>query len=366
MVSMSLAQFLLLLLLVLVILPWARTMSLPNQRKLESSPKNSRMPRPKESSSSSSPPQRLFLPTQDKGTDQYIAYHFEPGSTNADDDKQPVSPCIVFCGGFRSDMTGRKAVALEQHLQQKGRPYVRFDYRGHGQSSGTDCFERWTLTDWIHDTVAIVNHLCSVQPQPPHVILVGSSMGAWIALHVAQLLPELVVGVVTIAAAPDFTKDILEEVRQEEASWKELQSTGVYHRPSCIHPRTNPIPFPNDSWKMPSNGTCWNPPIATTMTTTTTTVASPSIVQSIYFTENKMSMSRFKSHWTWRNTCRRPRPTTTRTRILHVTWPSPCSPTGAIASPHRKISCIFWPRSTPCASSSLCNNMVQPIDRSVQ
>ena len=242
MVSIPLAQFLLLLLA--VILPVTRTISLtaePNhQRKLKSSRKNSRMPGPKESP----PPQLLFLPTQDKGTDQYIAYHFKPGSTNAEDDDKPVSPVIVFCGGFRSDMTGRKAMALEQHCQQqpKGRPYLRFDYRGHGQSSGTDCFAHWTLADWIYDTVAVVNHLVA-NGRPQQVILVGSSMGAWIALHVAQLLPELVVGVVTIAAAPDFTKDLLEQVRQEEASWKELQSTGVSHRPSLYSPTDQPYPI---------------------------------------------------------------------------------------------------------------------------
>ncbi|MEB8385835.1 alpha/beta fold hydrolase [Rhodobacteraceae bacterium KMM 6894] len=109
-------------------------------------------------------------------------------------------PGIVFLGGFRSDMEGTKAVHLEQAAQARGRSFLRFDYSGHGASSGT--FEEGGIGDWAADAMAVIDAL-TTGPQ----ILVGSSMGGWISLLVACAMPDRVAGLVTIAAAPDFTED---------------------------------------------------------------------------------------------------------------------------------------------------------------
>lgn len=99
-----------------------------------------------------------------------------------------------------SDMQGSKAVHLEAWCKAQGRAFLRFDYSGHGQSSGT--FREGSIGDWHEDAVAAVNTLV----EGPYV-LVGSSMGGWQALLLARAQPERLVGLVTIAAAPDFTED---------------------------------------------------------------------------------------------------------------------------------------------------------------
>ena len=109
-------------------------------------------------------------------------------------------PGLVFLGGFRSDMTGTKAVFLEDWAKSQGRDFLRFDYTGHGASSGA--FEDGCIGDWIRDARDIIGALTG-GPQ----ILVGSSMGGWIALSLARDWPEKVAGLVGIAAAPDFTED---------------------------------------------------------------------------------------------------------------------------------------------------------------
>ena len=109
-------------------------------------------------------------------------------------------PGVVFLGGFRSDMTGTKALALEDWATARGRAFLRFDYSGHGQSSGA--FEEGCIGDWFADAVAAITALTE-GPQ----VLVGSSMGGWIALLCARAMPDRVAGLVTIAAAPDFTED---------------------------------------------------------------------------------------------------------------------------------------------------------------
>lgn len=108
-------------------------------------------------------------------------------------------PGVVFLGGFRSDKNGNKAVFLEDWAKAKGRAFLRFDYSGHGASSG-DVLDK-TIGDWIEDAAAIITGLT----QGPQV-LVGSSMGGWIALMLARRMPERIAGLVTIAAAPDFTE----------------------------------------------------------------------------------------------------------------------------------------------------------------
>ncbi|QYK43143.1 MAG: alpha/beta hydrolase [Paracoccaceae bacterium] len=121
-----------------------------------------------------------------------IAHHRTPGR----------GPGVVFMGGFRSDMTGTKAVYLEERARIAGRAFLRFDYSGHGESSGT--FEEGCIGDWAADAMAAVAALTE-GPQ----VIVGSSMGGWIALLLARAMPDRVIGLVGVAAAPDFTEDLV-------------------------------------------------------------------------------------------------------------------------------------------------------------
>ncbi|AUH32041.1 alpha/beta hydrolase [Paracoccus tegillarcae] len=119
-----------------------------------------------------------------------IAYERVPGK----------GPGIVFLGGFKSDMAGTKALFLRDWAKEQGRAFLRFDYSGHGQSSGD--FEAGSIGDWFNDATQAISALTD-GPQ----VLVGSSMGGWISLLVARDMPERLAGLVTIAAAPDFTED---------------------------------------------------------------------------------------------------------------------------------------------------------------
>lgn len=107
-------------------------------------------------------------------------------------------PAIVFLGGFKSDMEGSKAVYLEGWAKAHDRTFLRFDYSGHGQSSGA--FEEGCIGDWLEDAHAAIDLIDGP------VVLVGSSMGGWIALLLARARPEKIAGLVGIAAAPDFTE----------------------------------------------------------------------------------------------------------------------------------------------------------------
>ena len=121
-----------------------------------------------------------------------IAYHRTPGRL----------PGVVFLGGFMSDMTGTKATALEAYCREAGRAFLRFDYTGHGQSSGV--FTDGTIGSWTRDALAVLDELTE-GPQ----ILAGSSMGGWIMVLVARARPERIAGLVGVAAAPDFTEDLV-------------------------------------------------------------------------------------------------------------------------------------------------------------
>ena len=118
-----------------------------------------------------------------------LAYHLTDGS----------GPAVVFLGGFKSDMGGTKAVYLEEWARTSCRAFLRFDYSGHGESS--EAFTDGCIGDWFEDACAALGLLAG------KVVLVGSSMGGWISLLVARAMPERVAGMVTIAAAPDFTED---------------------------------------------------------------------------------------------------------------------------------------------------------------
>ncbi|HXP05322.1 MAG TPA: alpha/beta hydrolase [Stellaceae bacterium] len=147
-----------------------------------------------------------------------IAYHRLAGA----------APGIVFLGGFRSDMTGNKALFLEDYCRQRGRGYVRFDYFGHGESSGD--FAEGTVSRWRDDSVAVIDSLTE-GPQ----ILVGSSMGGWIMVLAALARPERVAGLVGIAAAPDATTDLM-AARFDEEQRRELYEKGQVTLPSEFDP----------------------------------------------------------------------------------------------------------------------------------
>ncbi len=119
-----------------------------------------------------------------------LAYHRSEGR----------GPWVVFLGGLKSDMEGTKALHLEAWARARSQAFLRFDYSGHGQSSGR--FEEGCIGDWAEDTAAAIAALTEGQ-----VLLVGSSMGGWQALLYARAQPKRVAGMVTIAAAPDFTED---------------------------------------------------------------------------------------------------------------------------------------------------------------
>jgi pimeloyl-ACP methyl ester carboxylesterase len=117
-----------------------------------------------------------------------IAYRLRPGA----------SPTLVFLPGYASNMEGTKALALDDFAERRGLAMLRFDYSGTGSSGGA--FDEGTLALWLEEAIAAVDRLA----EGP-LIIVGSSMGGWIALHVALLRPERVQALVGIAAAPDFT-----------------------------------------------------------------------------------------------------------------------------------------------------------------
>ncbi len=152
-----------------------------------------------------------FLPRPDGAR---VAYESVPGKT----------PGVMFFGGFHSDMTGTKASALEAHCRAAGRAFVRFDYTGHGASSGK--FEAGTIGGWAEDAVAVLDGVAE-GPQ----VLVGSSMGGWIMLLAALARPGRVCGLVGVAAAPDFTEDLIWNEMPDEAK-KAMAQDGQWLRPS--------------------------------------------------------------------------------------------------------------------------------------
>ncbi|SNX72782.1 pimeloyl-ACP methyl ester carboxylesterase [Cereibacter ovatus] len=108
-------------------------------------------------------------------------------------------PAVLFCGGFKSDMAGSKALHLQAWAEASGRAFLRFDYSGHGASGGA--FLDGAIGDWFQDARAVLDLIAGP------VVLVGSSMGGWISLLLARECPERIAGLVGIAAAPDFTED---------------------------------------------------------------------------------------------------------------------------------------------------------------
>jgi pimeloyl-ACP methyl ester carboxylesterase len=128
-------------------------------------------------------------------------------------------PGVLFLGGFHSDMNGFKALFLEDYCRRSGRAYVRFDHFGHGSSSGE--VSRGTVGRWAEDALAVLDSLT----QGPQ-ILVGSSMGGWIMLLAALARPARVRALVGVAAAPDFTEDLVWP-RLSPAQRRELRESGA-------------------------------------------------------------------------------------------------------------------------------------------
>ena len=143
------------------------------------------------------------------------------------------APGVVFLAGFRSDMTGTKAHFLEAWARARGQAYVRFDYTGHGQSSGD--FLASGIGDWAHDAREVVLRLTE-GPQ----VLVGSSMGGWIALILAGWIPARIAGLVGIAAAPDFTEDAM-WTAFDEAQRRRIMQEGRIELPSAYDEAPYPI-----------------------------------------------------------------------------------------------------------------------------
>ncbi len=138
-------------------------------------------------------------------------------------------PGVVWLGGFRSDMLGTKAETLNDWAQRSGRAFLRHDYSGHGESGGA--FVDGTISKWLAESLAVFRHFTKGRQ-----ILVGSSMGAWIALRMAQELRkagegERVAGLVLLAPAPDFTSELVEP-KLSEAQKRDLAEKGFFDIPS--------------------------------------------------------------------------------------------------------------------------------------
>lgn len=148
-----------------------------------------------------------------------IAYHKTAAGGEGE-----TQPGVVFLGGFKSDMEGSKALHLEAWAKATGRQFLRFDYRGHGQSS--DEFENGCIGDWADDAVEAISRL-TTGPQ----ILIGSSMGGWISLLVSRVLRPRIAAFIGIAAAPDFTEGGM-WAEMSEAERETLMEEGRIERPS--------------------------------------------------------------------------------------------------------------------------------------
>src|SRR5262245_54812113 len=152
---------------------------------------------------------------------------------------------IVWMGGFHSDMLGEKATTLHQRAAAAGRDFVRFDYLGHGESGGQ--FADGTIGRWRADALAVLDRLTDGP-----VVVVGSSMGGWMALLAALARPERVKGLVLLAPAPDFT-DKLMWAGFSDYQKRQIVEQGFWTRPSAYDPAGYPI-----TRKLIEEGRAWN------------------------------------------------------------------------------------------------------------
>lgn len=159
--------------------------------------------------------------------DARIAVRRQPGET---------SPGLVWLGGFRSDMRGTKAEFLAGWASRNGRAFLRHDYSGHGESGGS--FAEGTISRWLGESLAVL-HRFSTGPQ----VVVASSMGAWIALRMAEELRRrgeaaTIAGMVLLAPAPDFTSDLVEPKLTKKQK-RELATQGYFEERSAYSPEAN-------------------------------------------------------------------------------------------------------------------------------
>lgn len=152
-----------------------------------------------------------------------IAYAARPGR----------APGVVWLGGFKSTMDGNKARALDAWAARDGRAFVRFDYFGHGRSGGD--FRSGTITRWRDDGLTVLDALTE-GPQ----ILVGSSMGGWLALLISQLRSKRIAGLQLIAPAADFTEALLWG-RLDEAAKRAILERGEWSMPSAYDVEPYPV-----------------------------------------------------------------------------------------------------------------------------
>jgi pimeloyl-ACP methyl ester carboxylesterase len=149
------------------------------------------------------------------------------------------APGLLWLGGFKSDMRGTKAEALAAHAAQTGRAYLRFDYSGHGESGGR--FEDGTISRWLDEARAVFSTLAKGSQ-----IVIGSSMGGWIALLLARALAARpvadasIAGLLLIAPAPDFTEDLMWSQFSPEVR-REIEKKGFWQRPSAYDEQPYPI-----------------------------------------------------------------------------------------------------------------------------
>ncbi len=165
-------------------------------------------------------PEPVFIEVGKNSDQRRIAVRARSGS----------APGLFWLGGFHSDMKGTKALALDAWAGEQDRACVRFDYSGHGESGGA--FTDGTIGRWLEEAVAVFDQFCR-GPQ----VVIGSSMGGWIALLLARELAKRasaaasLAGMVLIAPAPDFTEELMWKAFSPEAR-QEIESKGVWLRPS--------------------------------------------------------------------------------------------------------------------------------------
>ncbi len=168
---------------------------------------------------------------------QFLSRDDAPGPRRVAFLKQDgVGPCVVWLGGFRSDMRATKAEALAGWAAAKGRAFLRFDYTGHGESEGA--FDAATISVWLADALAVVAAQGGERP-----LLVGSSMGGWLALLAARALKAQgapLSGLVLIAPAVDFTAELM-WAQFPQSIRDEIMATGRWLRPSAYSPEPYPI-----------------------------------------------------------------------------------------------------------------------------
>lgn len=157
------------------------------------------------------------------GDTREIAILSRPAATQDD------APALVWLGGYRSDMTGTKAVELDRFAQDNGLACIRLDYSGHGASKGD--FNKGTISRWLEETLAVLRHTA-----PKRIVAVGSSMGGWIALRLVEELRKqtggpTVDGLLLIAPAPDFTAELIEP-NLSDAEKASLVERGYFEEPS--------------------------------------------------------------------------------------------------------------------------------------